>query len=72
MKPLDEILELLHDSQWHSLDEIRAQGSLPGDKANEIIRFLEGQGFIIIGIDKGERKAKIKPRGLTFLKLPPE
>lgn len=68
MKPLDKILELLQDSQWHSLDEIKAQVSLPGDKVKNIIRFLEEQEFISWDKNKGE--AKIKPVGLTFLELP--
>ncbi len=70
MKPLDEILELLKDSQWHSLDEIRAQVSLSEDKLKEIIRFLEEQEFI--SIDKNKMRAKISPLGLTFLELPSE
>jgi RIO-like serine/threonine protein kinase len=68
MKPLDKILELLRDSQWHSLDEIKAHVSLPEDEFKKIIRFLEEQEFI--NLDKNRRRAKIKPAGLTFLELP--
>lgn len=70
MKPLDKILELLQDSQWHSLDEIRTQVSLSEDKLKEIIRFLEEQEFI--SMDKNKMRAKIRPLGLTFLELPSE
>jgi len=70
MKPLDKILELLQDSQWHSLDEIKARVSLSEDKLKKIVRFLEEQEFISEDKNKGE--AKIKPLGLTFLELPSE
>ena len=70
MKSVDRILESLRDSQWHSLDEIRAKFSLPEDKATEIIHFLEEQGFV--GIDNERGGVKIKPLGLEFLALPSE
>jgi len=70
MKKLDRILESLHDSQWHSLDEIRAQFSLSEDKTNEIIHFLEEQEFITIDDERG--RIKIKSSGLEFLALPSE
>jgi len=75
LKFLDEILESLRDSQWHSLDEIRTQisTSLPmgaEDTSNKIISLLEEQEFI--SIDKESGRAKIKPLGLKFLGLPSE
>jgi len=70
MKKLDRILESLHDSQWHPLDEIGAQFSLSEDKTNEIIHFLEEQEFITIDDERG--RIKIKSSGLEFLALPSE
>ncbi len=70
MKHLDIVLESLHDSQWHSLDEIAALSSLPEDKLKKIIRFLEEEEFI--SFDEERERAKIKPLGLTFLQLPLE
>ena len=64
------VLESLHDSQWHSLDEIRALFSLPGDKLKKIVRFLEEVEFITF--DEERERAKINPLGLTFLTLPSE
>ena len=64
------VLESLHDSQWHSLDEIRALFSLPGDKLKKIVRFLEEEEFI--SFDEERERAKINPLGLTFLTLPSE
>ncbi len=70
MKRLDIVLESLHDSQWHSLGEIRALFSLPEDKLKKIIRFLEEGEFITF--DEERERAKINPLGLTFLTLPSE
>ena len=70
MKHLDIVLESLHDSQWHSLDEIRALFSLPGDKLKKIVRFLEEEEFI--SFDEERERAKINPLGLAFLTLPSE
>ncbi|RJS83130.1 hypothetical protein CW713_04280 [Methanophagales archaeon] len=70
MKRLDIVLESLHDSQWHSLDEIRTHFSLPEDKLKKIIRFLEEEEFI--SFDEERERAKINPLGLTFLTLPSE
>ena len=70
MKHLDIVLESLHDSQWHSLDEIRTHFSLPGDKLKKIVRFLEEEEFI--SFDEERERAKINPLGLAFLTLPSE
>lgn len=70
MKRLDIVLESLHDSQWHSLDEIRALFSLPEDKLKKIVRFLEEVEFISFDEERG--RAKINSLGLAFLTLPPE
>ncbi len=71
MKRLDIVLESLHDSQWHSLDEIRTHFSLPEDKLKKIVRFLEEEEEFI-SFDKERGRAKINPLGLTFLTLPSE
>ena len=70
MKALDGILELMEDSEWHSLDEIKAQIPLPDVQFAPILCFFADFGFITLD---GERSvAKIKPSGLTFLELPVE
>lgn len=70
MKALDGILELMGDSEWHSLDEIKAQIPLPDEQFAPILCFFADFGFITLD---GERSvAKIKPTGLTFLELPVE
>jgi hypothetical protein len=71
IKALDEILELLEDSQWHLTDELKAKLLLPSEeKLTEIIRFLEKYEFVTF--DVKEKKAKIEPLGLSLLQLPSE
>lgn len=69
IKALDEILELLEDSKWHSTDELKAKLLLPSEEIlNEIIRFLETYEFVTF--DVKDKKAKIEPLGLSLLQLP--
>ncbi|MGB2728476.1 MAG: hypothetical protein WBD09_08360 [Halobacteriota archaeon] len=70
MKALDGILELLHDSQPHSLDEIKAQIPLPAEKLTPILDFLAELEFIELMRENPE--ATITPLGLSFLELPSE
>ncbi len=65
MKLLDEILEKICDTRWHSFDEIINNIFLPSDKLNEILYFLEKQEFI----NKKKEKIRITCRGLKFLAL---
>lgn len=70
-KTLDKILELLEDSQWHLIDELKAKLlSLSDERLNGIIRFFDEYKFI--SFNKKENKAKIQPLGLSFLELPSE
>jgi len=70
MKALDRILELLQDSQPHSLDEIKAQIPLPTEKLTLILDFFAEFEFIELKDENSE--ATITPLGLSFLELPPE
>ncbi len=65
MKVLDNILEQLHDTQWHNLEEIKNNITLPSDKLNMMLSFLEKQSFI----DVNNGKLKITGLGLKFLNL---
>lgn len=71
IKALDEILELLNDSQWHFTDELKAKLLIHSEEQlTEIIRFLEKYEFVTF--DVKEKRAKIKPLGLSLLRLPRE
>lgn len=65
MDSLDRILEQLQDMQWHSFDDIKKGISLPSNKLNEMIRFLQKQAFI----DKRGDMLRITCMGLRFSRL---
>lgn len=66
----DRLLELLKDSQWHSLKEIEEKISIPeGDFASVLSLFIEFD--FISRMDEGS-KVRIKPLGSRFLELPQE
>ena len=65
MNSLDKILELLQDTQWHSLDEIKRVISLPSDKLNEVVYFLQKEAFV----DKKDSKIRITCTGLKLSQL---
>ncbi len=62
---LDRILGLLQDIQRHSLEEIQKKITLPSEKLNEVLRFLQEQTLI----DKKDEMLKITCTGLKFLQL---
>lgn len=66
MKILDKILELLKDDQWHNIDEIKKEISLPSNKLNESLSFLQEEEFV----SRDNNKIKITSLGLKFLNLP--
>jgi predicted transcriptional regulator len=70
MKALDRILELLQDSQPHSLGEIKVQIALSAEKLALILDFLAEHDFIELRDENSE--ATITPLGLSFLELPSE
>ena len=65
MRILDRILGQLQDTKWHSLDEINKGISVPSDKLNELLFFLENQALVIIK----KEKIRITGLGLKFLDL---
>jgi hypothetical protein len=66
MKSPDRLLEMLYDSQWHSLAEIKKELSLPENILMELSRFLQEMEFI----EKENNMLRIKSKGLKFLELP--
>ncbi len=65
MKYLDRILEFLRDSQWHSIMSLEMEITLPYEKLNTKLFFLQKYGFI----ENEYEKMKITPLGLRFLEL---
>lgn len=66
----DQVLELLKDSQWHSLNEIEEKISLPKEEFAPVLKLFIELGFIS-RMDEGS-KVRIKPLGVEFLELPHE
>jgi predicted transcriptional regulator len=66
MKPLNTIVELLTDSQWHRLEDIKKQINLQEEVFNSLLFFLKEQRLLEIE----NEKLRITPRGLEFLDLP--
>lgn len=65
MKILDRITELLRDTQWHRLEEIKQEIPLPKAKLNELLIFLQELEVI----EKENGNLRITGRGLRFLDL---
>ena len=65
MNILDNLMEFLRDSQWHSFESIKKDVSLPDEKFNKILSFLKDTGFI----DKENETIRLTSLGLRFLEL---
>lgn len=68
MEYFDRILEQIRDAQWHNIDEITQNTSLPHDTLNKLLLFLQEQEFI----DKKNEKLRITSFGSKYLQLPVE
>lgn len=66
MKSLDRTLELLRDSNWHSVEEVQREIALPSETLNKVLGFLQEQAFV----DKENGMLRITPVGLKLLGLP--
>jgi len=66
MKCFDNILSILQDSKWHTLDEINDDIHVSPFQFKEIISFLQEISFI----KKEKFELKITNKGLRFLDLP--
>ncbi len=62
---LDRVLGLLQDIQRHSLEEIQRTMTLPSEKLNEVLHFLQEQALI----DKKDETLRITCTGIKFLQL---
>jgi predicted transcriptional regulator len=61
-----KILEMLQDTKWHNILEIRIEEvSSPDEKLSAMLRFLEEEGFI----ETQPGKLRISSKGLRLLKL---
>ncbi|GAH97474.1 unnamed protein product [marine sediment metagenome] len=63
----DKIVELLHNSRWHSVDELKAKIYLPPEKLASILDFLAKFYFIEFRGEREKSEVKITQLGLSFL-----
>jgi hypothetical protein len=68
MEYFDGILERIRDAQWHNIDEITQNTSLPHATLNKLLLFLQEQEFI----DKKNERLRITSFGSKYLQLPVE
>ena len=64
MSTIDEILWLLEDGKWHSLEKIAEKAEISKLKAEMVASFLDEYDFI--QMNKDLKKAKLKPSILEF------
>lgn len=66
MSIIDEILTLLEDGEWHSLEEIGDKTRLYDIKVRRFTEFLSS--YDIVKLDKSKRKVKLNFQTLNFFK----
>ena len=62
---IEEVVRLLEDGGWHSLERIRSELGLTEARSQEILAFL--CKFKIVDLDKKQERVKLD---LGFLELP--
>ncbi len=60
-----EILELLNDGKWHSVEEIRRKIQLKEHEVQKIVMFLKEYNFILL--ERTEGTIKIEEAARKFL-----
>jgi hypothetical protein len=60
-----EVLEILDDGKWHSIEDIRLATKLSDSQSNAITKFLSVYDFITL--DKEKKKVKLKETARKFL-----
>ncbi|MGB8779954.1 MAG: hypothetical protein WCD81_04810 [Candidatus Bathyarchaeia archaeon] len=63
-----EILEILGDGEWHTLDDVRKEMGLNENQVKRITEFLSEYEFI--AVDNSKSKMKIKEAVRSFLLQP--
>ncbi len=62
---ITDILKILYDGEWHTLEEIQQKTELDRKKFRQVIEFLERYGFI--SVDKVTNKAVLDKNAQKFL-----
>ncbi|MFQ6063884.1 MAG: hypothetical protein ACE5L6_00230 [Candidatus Bathyarchaeia archaeon] len=65
MREIDEVVSLIKDDQWHTLEDIIKKTKLPQSQTNKILEFLTNYNFI--DYDPKHEKVKVTPSLMKFL-----
>jgi predicted transcriptional regulator len=60
-----EVLEILNDGHWHSIDDIRAKTNLNAKQSKDVIEFLHTYEFV--ALDQKQNRVRIKETVRKFL-----
>jgi predicted transcriptional regulator len=66
LSAIDEIFELLEDGKWHDIKETIKKSNLKEFKVEMIYGFLAE--YALIDFNKEQRKAKLTPTTLKFIR----
>ena len=66
MKTIDELMEMMKNGEWHTLDELGATLQIKEDLLVSVIHILKEFGFIEID----DKRVRLNPSGRELLKLP--
>jgi hypothetical protein len=66
LQEIDEVVDIIKNGEWHTLEDIITKAKLPELKTNKILEFLADYNFI--DLDSEHKKAKITHPLMKFLK----
>jgi len=66
LQEINEVVDLIKNGQWHTLEDIANKVELPKPKTNKILEFLANYNFI--NLDSEHKKAKVTLSLMKFLK----
>lgn len=66
LEEIDEVVAIIKNGQWYTLEDIHNKAKLPKPKTNKILQFLANYSFI--DFDREHKKAKLSSSLTKFLK----
>lgn len=66
LQEIEEVISLIKNGQWHTLEDIINKAKLPQPKTKEILQFLADHNFI--DLDNEQRRTKVTMSLAKFLK----
>lgn len=66
LQEIEEIISIMKNGQWHTLEDVTKKTELPEIKTNEILQFLANYNFI--DLDRERKKVKVTLSLMEFFK----